>query len=81
MTIEFEVNGKIHSATKVSLFMVNYSRELRIGVDIRRKGKVKKVTEFPKKIKKIQEEVKVVLRKVQKEIKRQADKERREAEE
>jgi len=33
--------------------MINYSRELRIGVDIREKGKVKKAMEFVKRIKKV----------------------------
>ena len=45
--------------------MVNYGRELRMGVDIRRKEKVKKITEFAEIMKKIQKETKVVLRKVQ----------------
>ena len=45
--------------------MVNYGRELRMGVDIRRKEKVKKTTEFAEIMKKIQKETKVVLRKVQ----------------
>jgi len=31
---------------------MNYSRELRIGVEIRRKEKVEKITEFAKRIKK-----------------------------
>ena len=47
------VNNKTYSATKVSLFMANYGRELRIGADIRRKGKVEKVTEFVEKMKKV----------------------------
>ena len=34
---KFAVNNKTHSATKVSLFMANYGRELRIGADIRKK--------------------------------------------
>ena len=34
---EFAINNKIHSTTKVSLFMANYRRELIMGVDIRRK--------------------------------------------
>ena len=64
MTAEFTVNNKTHSATKVSLFMVNYGRELRIGVDIRRKGKVEKVTGFAERMKKrVQKKVKVVLKK------------------
>ena len=36
-TVEFVVNNKTYSATKVSLFIENYRRELRIGIDIRRK--------------------------------------------
>ena len=51
-------------ATKVSPFMANYDRELRIGVDIRRKEKVKEITEFVKRIKKVQEKAKAALRKV-----------------
>jgi len=31
---EFTVNNKIYSTTKVSLFMANYGREVRIGGDI-----------------------------------------------
>jgi len=33
-------------ATKVSPFMANYGRELRMGENIRKKGKVEKATEF-----------------------------------
>ena len=47
-SVEFAVNNKVHSATKVSPFMANYGRELRIVTDIRKKGKVEKVTEFEK---------------------------------
>jgi len=43
--------------------MANYRRELRIGVNIGRKGKVEKATEFVEKMKKIQEEAKAALRK------------------
>ena len=53
MTVEFTVNNKIHLATKVSLFIAKYSRELRIRADIRRKGKIEKATEFIEKIKKV----------------------------
>ena len=49
--------------------MVNYSRELRMETDIRRKEKIEKVTEFAEKIKKVQEKAKVALRKIQEEIK------------
>ena len=50
---EFVVNNKIHSTTKVSLFIANYGRELRIGVDIRKKEKMENMTEFSEKMKRI----------------------------
>ncbi len=53
MLAEFAINNKIHSTTKVSPFMVKYRRELRMGVDIRRKRKMEKVMEFVKRIKKV----------------------------
>ena len=39
---EFVINNKAHSTTKVSLFMMNYGRELRMRIDIRRKEKMEK---------------------------------------
>ena len=78
MSAEFAVNNKIYSAIKVSLFMANYGRELRIGTDIRRKEKIEKVTEFAERMKKVQEKVGVVLRKAQEKMKQQADRERKE---
>ena len=50
---KFAVNNKIYSVTKVSLFMANYGRELRIGADIRRKVKVEKTIEFAERMKKV----------------------------
>jgi len=38
------VNNKVHSAMKILPFIVNYEREMRMGANIRRKGKVEKVT-------------------------------------
>jgi len=63
VTAKFTVNNKIYSATKISLFMVNYSRELRMEAEIRRKEKVEKVTEFAERMNKVQEEAEVALRK------------------
>ena len=77
---EFVVNNKVYIATKVLLFITNYRRELQMGGDIRKKGKVEKATEFVERIKKVQEEAEAVLKKVQEEIKRQADKRRKESE-
>jgi len=60
---EFAVNNNVHSATKVLSFIVNYGKELRIGADIRKKEKVKKVTEFAERMRKVQEKAEVALRK------------------
>ena len=75
---EFAVNNKVHTATKVSPFMANYGKELRMGGDIRKKGKVESTTEFVEKMKKVQEEAGTALRKIQEEMKRYADRGRRE---
>jgi len=77
---EFAVNNKVHMATKVLSFIANYGRELRMGGDIRRKGKVESTTEFVERMKKVHEEARAALKKVQKEMKKQADRERRETE-
>jgi len=66
---EFAVNNKTYSATKVSLFMANYGRELRMKADIRKKEKVEKTTEFAESMKKVQKEARAALRKVQEEMK------------
>jgi len=66
---EFAVNNKIYSATKVSLFMANYSRKLRMKANIRRKEKMEKTMEFAERMKKVQEKTEVALRKIQKEMK------------
>ena len=54
------VNNKVHVVTKILSFIANYERELRIGVDIRWKGKVEKATEFVEK--KTQEKAGIVLK-------------------
>jgi len=77
---EFVINNKTYSTTKVSPFMANYGKKLRMGVDLRRKGKMEKVIEFAEKIKKIQEEARAALTKAQKEMKKQVDRERKKAE-
>jgi len=60
--------------------MANYGRELRMGADIRKKGKVEKAMEFVERIKKVQEEAAAALKKTQEDMKRQADKGRKETE-
>jgi len=73
VTAEFAVNNKIYSVNKVSLFIANYNREMRIGADIRKKIKVERVMEFLENIKTVQEEARAVLRKAQEKMKIQAD--------
>ena len=68
-------------ATKVSSFMANYRRELRMDKDIKRKEKVEKAIEFIERMKQVQEEAGMTLKKVQEDIKRQVDKERKESKE
>ena len=74
---EFVMNNKVHTATKVSFFMANYERELRMGRDIRKRGKVEKAMEFIERMKKVQEEAGIALKKAQEDIKRQTDKRRK----
>ena len=61
---EFTINNKIHLAMKVSLFMANYGRELRMRADIRRKEKMEKATEFVERMKKVQEEIGAALKRM-----------------
>ena len=81
MSAEFAVNNKVYSITKVSPFMMNYSRELRMGGDIRRKEKVEKAMEFVEKLKRVQEEAGVALKRMQEEMKRYANRNKKEIEE
>ena len=78
---EFAVNNKIHTAIKMLPFMANYGKEMRMGGDIRRKGKVESATEFVQRMKKVQEEAEAALKKTQEDMKRYADRERKKTEE
>ena len=57
------------------MFKVNYGQDPRIGFKGRRKEKYKAAGKFVERIKKIQEKAKVALGKVQKEMRKFADKE------
>ena len=61
--------------------MANYGREMRMGVDLRRKEKMEKATEFAERMKKVQKEAGAALMRTQEEMKRQAYKGRKEIEE
>ena len=79
-TAEFAINNKVYTTTKVSPFMANYEKEMRMGGDIRKKGKVESATEFVERMKKVHEEAEAVLRKTQEEMKRYTNKGRKETE-
>ena len=53
MSVEFAINNKIHSTTKVSPFMANYRRKLRMGIDLRRKGKIEKAMKFAERMRRV----------------------------
>ena len=80
-TVEFAFNNKVHTVMKRSLFQVNYGREPRMSFNIRKKEKNEKAEEFVKEMKERHEEARAALVKAQEEMKRQADRSRKEAEE
>ena len=71
----------VRSTQQKSVFIHDklQTRELEIGADIRRKGKVEKTIDFVKRIKRIQKKVVIVMKRAQEEMKRQADKRRKKA--
>jgi len=69
-TAEFVYNNKTYSSTRTLPFKANYGQDPRMGFERRKKGKYKGAEKFIEKMKEIQEEAKVVLEKVQEEIKR-----------
>jgi len=76
---EFAYNNKVHSSTKTSPFKANYRQDPRMGFEIRRKEKYEGAEKFVIKMKKVQEEAKVVLGKAQEKMKKYADRKRTEA--
>ena len=61
---EFAVNNKAHTTTKMSPFMVNYGRELRIEGDIRKKKKIESATKFAERMKRVYKKAGVTLKKI-----------------
>jgi len=70
VSAEFAVNNKVHMATKVSPFIANYGRELRMRRDIKKRRKVESMTEFVERMKKVHEEAVAALKKTQEDMKR-----------
>jgi len=64
---------------KVSPFEANSSQNPRIGFKLRKKGKFEGAEKFAKRMKKVQEEAKTVLGKVQEDMRQYADRHRVEA--
>ena len=60
--------------------MANYERELRIDMNLKRKEKIEKATEFVERMRQVQKEVGAALARAQEEIKRQVDRERKKPE-
>jgi len=50
--------------------MANYERELRIGGNIRKRGKVEKAMDFVERMKKVHEEAEAALKNAQEDMKR-----------
>jgi len=69
----------MHSSTKTSPFKANYRQDPRMGFESRKKGKYQGAEKFIEKIKKIQEEVKAILERAQKEMKKYANRKKGEA--
>ena len=60
--------------------MANYGKELRMGIDLRRKVKIEKAMEFVERMRKVQEKARATLMKAQEKMKRQVDRGKREVE-
>jgi len=61
-TAEFAYNNKVNTSTKVSLFRANSGRDSRMGFEMRKQGKLEGAKEFMEKMKRIQGEAQVVLK-------------------
>jgi len=60
---EFAYNNKAHSSTRTLPFKTNYRQDARMGFKGRKKGKYVGVEKFVEKMKEIQEEAKLALKK------------------
>ena len=80
-TAEFAYNNKVHSSTKTSSFKANCGQDPRMEFEGRKKGKYAGAEKFVEKMKEIQEEAKVALKKAQEDMRKYADRKRSDVEE
>jgi len=80
-TAEFAYNNKAHSSTRMSPFKANYGQNPRMGFEGRKKRKYVGAERFVERMRKIQEEAKAVLGKVQADMKKYANRKGSEVEE
>ena len=77
-TAEFAYNNKKHTATQISPFKANYGLSPRMEFEGRRGKRFEAAEEFAERMKQVQEEVKAALGKAQEEMRKYADRKRRE---
>jgi len=75
---EFTYNNKKHTAAQILPFEANYSLNPRMGFEGRRGKRFEAAEEFAERMEQVQEEVKAALGKVQEEMRKYADRKRRE---
>jgi len=75
---EFAYNNKVHTGTKLLPFQANSGQDPRMGFELRKKGRYERAEKFAKKMEEVQREAKAVLVKVQKDIRRYANRHRTE---
>jgi len=80
-TTEFAYNNKVHTGTKVLPFKANSGQDLKMGSEMRKKGKYEGAEKFAERLKNVQKEAKAALQKAQEDIKQYADRKREEVEE
>jgi len=70
---EFAYNNKVHTGTKVLPFQANSGQDLRMGFELKKKGRYEGAEKFVKKIEEVQREAKIALVKIQEDMRRYVD--------
>ena len=77
-TVEFVYNNKKHTATQILPFEANYGLSPRMGFKGKRGKRFEAVEEFVERMSQVQEEIKAALGKAQEEMRKYADRKKRE---